>query len=101
MVFIWGIVDGASLVAQTVKNPPEMQEMGIDPWVGKIPWKTWQPTAGFLPREPHGQRSLVGYSPWSHKEWDMTEQLTISLWVGMRNKDFFSPSSFLDAVLSV
>ena len=22
---------------------------------------------------PHGQRSLVGYSPWSHKESDMTE----------------------------
>ena len=22
---------------------------------------------------PHGQRSLVGYSPWGHKESDMTE----------------------------
>ena len=22
---------------------------------------------------PHGQRSLEGYSPWAHKEWDMTE----------------------------
>ena len=22
---------------------------------------------------PHGQRSLVGYSPWGHKELDMTE----------------------------
>ena len=27
----------------------------------------------FLPGESHGQRSLVGYSPWSHKESDMTE----------------------------
>ena len=26
---------------------------------------------------PNGQRSLVGYSPWSHKESDMTEQLSI------------------------
>ena len=26
--------------------------------------------------EFHGQRSLVGYSPWDHKEWDTTEQLT-------------------------
>ena len=26
----------------------------------------------------HGQRSLVGYSPWDHKELDMTEQLTLS-----------------------
>ena len=25
---------------------------------------------------PHGQRSLVGYSPWGHKEWDMAEQLS-------------------------
>ena len=28
------------------------------------------------PGEPHGQRSLVGYSPWSRKESDTTEQLT-------------------------
>ena len=27
----------------------------------------------FLPREFHGQRSLVGYSPWGHKGSDMTE----------------------------
>ena len=25
---------------------------------------------------PHGQRSLVGCSPWGHKEWDTTEGLT-------------------------
>ena len=43
----------------------------------------------------------MGYSPWSHKEWDMIEQLTLSLWVGMRNKDFPPAPSFLDAVLSV
>ena len=102
MTFIWAIVDGASLVAQTVKDPPEMQATGVDPWVGKIPWRrTWQPTLVFLPQESHGQGSLVGYSAWSHKEWDTTEQPTLSLWVGMRNKDFFPPSSFLDAVLSV
>ena len=27
---------------------------------------------------PHGQRSLVGYSPWSHKELNMTERLSSS-----------------------
>ena len=27
----------------------------------------------FLPGESHGQRSLVGYSPWGCKESDMTE----------------------------
>ena len=38
---------------------------GFDPWVRKIPWRRkWQPTPVFLPRKFHGQRSLVGYSPW-------------------------------------
>ena len=32
----------------------------------------------FLPGEFHGQRNLVGYSPRSCKELDMTEQLTLS-----------------------
>ena len=46
----------------------------IDPWARKIPWrKKWQPTAVFLPGEFHGQRNLVGYSPWSCKKPDMTE----------------------------
>ena len=35
------------------------------------------PTPVFLPEESHGQRSLVGYSPWGPKESDMTEQLTL------------------------
>ena len=33
----------------------------------------------FLPGEFHGQRSLVGCSPWGHKEPDTTERLTLSL----------------------
>ena len=35
-----------------------------------------RPTPVFLPGESHGQRSLVGSSPWGHKELDMTERLT-------------------------
>ena len=31
-----------------------------------------------LPGKPHGQRSLVGYSPWSRKELNTTEQLHFS-----------------------
>ena len=39
----------------------------FDPWVRKIPWRrSWLPTPVFLPRESHGRRSLVGYSPWGH-----------------------------------
>ena len=49
----------------------------FDPWVGKIPWRrTRQPTPVFLPGEPRGQRSLVGYSPRGCKELDRTERLT-------------------------
>ena len=55
-------------MAQTVKNPPAMQETQVDPWVGKIPWRRkWLPTPAFFPGESHGQRSLAGNSPWSCK----------------------------------
>ena len=58
------------------RNWPAMQEteeMVLDPCVGKIPWsRKWQLTPVFLPGKFHAQRSLVGYSPWSHKESDMT-----------------------------
>ena len=38
-------------------------------WVGKISWRRkWQPTPVLLPGKSHGQRNLVGYSPWDHKE---------------------------------
>ena len=39
--------------------------------------RKWQPTPVFLPGESCGQRNLVGYSPWDHKELDMTEQLSM------------------------
>ena len=59
-----------------IKNPPAMQETRFNPWVRKIPWRReWKPTPVFWPGKSHGQRSLVGYSPWSHKELDMTEWL--------------------------
>ena len=58
-----------SLVAQTVKNLPAMQEdQGSISALGRFPWRRkWQLTPVFLPRESHGQRSLVGYSPWGCK----------------------------------
>ena len=47
-------------------NAGDIRDVGLipvfSPWVGKMPWRrAWQPTPVFLPREPHGQRSLVGY----------------------------------------
>ena len=42
----------------------------------KIPWRRkWHPTSVLLPGESHGHRSLVGCSPWGHKELDATEWL--------------------------
>ena len=65
-------------MALVVKNPPanagDIRDMGSISEVEKIPWRRkWQPTPVFLPGEPHGQRSLVGYSPWGCKVSDMTE----------------------------
>ena len=58
-------VSRASLVAQT-----------FNPWIGKIFWKRkWQPTPVLLPGKFHGLRSLVGYSPWGHKESNTTERV--------------------------
>ena len=46
--------------------------------VGCLAWEDsleegMQPTPVFLPGKSYGQRSLVGYSPWGHKESDMSE----------------------------
>ena len=41
-----------------------------------MPWRReWQATPVFFPGEPHGQRSLVGYSPWGLKGSDTSKQL--------------------------
>ena len=51
-----------------VKNPPAMQETQVWSLGREDTWpKKWQPTPVFLPGKSHGQRSLVGYSPWGCK----------------------------------
>ena len=56
------------------KNAGDVKRGRFDPWIGKIPWRrAWQPIPVSLPREFHGQRSLVSYSPQGCKELDMTE----------------------------
>ena len=71
-------VGGTSQVALVVKNLPanagDTRRCRFDPWVRKIPWRrAWHPTPVFLPGESHGQGSLACYSPWSHKELNVTE----------------------------
>ena len=64
------------LVAQMVKNPPTTCEN----WVRSLGWEDaleeGTTTHSYSRLEnPHGQRSLVGYNPWGHKELD-TERLS-------------------------
>ena len=72
----------ASLVAQKVKGKElscQCRRCGFDSWVRMILWRRkWKTTLIFLPRKFHVQRSLRGYSPWGHKQSDMTEQLNNS-----------------------
>ena len=66
----------------------ETQEMqvpwipgSLGPWVRKVPWKRKQlPTPVFLPGKSHGQRSLVDYSSWGHKESDVSQWLSTHSW---------------------
>ena len=63
--------------SSVIKNPPAMQEMWVLSLDQEDSWRrAWQPTPVFLPGEPHGQRSLAGYSPWGCKELDTPEQLS-------------------------
>ena len=68
----------ASQVVLVVKNPPanagDIKDTGLIPGSGRSSGGgSWQPTPLFLPGESRGQRSLESYSPWGHKESDMTE----------------------------
>ena len=45
-------------------------------YINVLVWRRqWHPTPVLLPGKSHGWRSLVGYSPWGHKESDTTERL--------------------------
>ena len=72
-IIIINTVNGGAVV----KNPPANAtdtEDSSSISVRKIPWsRKWQPTLVFLSGKFHGERSLVGYSPWGRKESDMTE----------------------------
>ena len=72
---------GSFLVAQMVKNLPAMHETQVQSLGQEGALKKGMAThcLVFLPGEFHGQRSLVGYSPWGCKKSDKTEQLSLSL----------------------
>jgi len=63
-------------VAQMVKRVPTMKETHVRSLDWEDPLeKEMATTPVLLPGKSHGQRRVVGYSPWSLKESDRTEQL--------------------------
>ena len=61
----------------------ECRRPGFDPWIRKTPGRReWLPIPVFLPGKYYGQRSLEGYSPWGHKESDLTEHTHTHLYLG-------------------
>ena len=53
-------------------------DLGSIPGSGRSPGEgNGNPTPVFLPGESRGRRSLVGYSPWGHKESDTNEQIVV------------------------
>ena len=82
----------ASLVAQTVKNSPAVQETQVQSLGWEDPLEKGIAThSSIFAGEFHGQRSLVGYNPWGCNKSDMTERLTLSL--SMPNLIFFSENT--------
>ena len=81
---------GGSAGKESALRVPQWGRPGFDPWVGKIPGlgrspggRHGSPLQYSCLENPHGQRSLVGYSPWGHKESNMTEWLsTHKIWHG-------------------
>ena len=76
--------------SQMLKNPPAMPETWVQSPSWEDPWRRkWIHTPVSLPGEFHGQRSLAGYSPWGHKESDMTERLILHFTCDLIDKRSF------------
>ena len=62
------------VVKNTLAKAGDIKDTGLIPGSGRSPGEgKQQPIPVFLPGESHGQRSLVGYSPWGRKESDTNE----------------------------
>ena len=68
---------GGSVVKDLPVNAGDTRVAGWIPGSGRSPAAgNGNPLQYSCLENPHGQRSLVGYSPWGHKESDTTEQLS-------------------------
>ena len=61
-------------------------DLGLIPGLGRSPGGGYgNPLQYSCLENPHGQRSLAGYSPWSYKESNMTERLSTVQHLRQRN----------------
>ena len=68
------------MVAQMVKRLPTMRETWVRFLSRKDPLEKEMAThSSTLAWKSHGLKSLVGYSPWGHKELDTIERLHLTL----------------------
>ena len=77
------IATGLALVAQMVKNANAggVRDVGLIPGSGRSPGEGNGSSLQYSCLENFKDRSLVGYGPWGHTELDMTERLTLSLFM--------------------
>ena len=65
-------------MAQLVKNPPAMRES----WVRSLGWEDpLEKGKATLPLQYSGLENSMDYSSWGRKESDITERLSLSLWL--------------------
>ena len=88
MLFLGGFPGGSD----SKESACNVGDAVLIPGSGRSPWRReWLPTPVFLPRKSHGQRILMGYSPWGHKESNTTEPVIASHNISMHGvKTFMS-----------
>ena len=76
VIFLWNILPSSlGFPGGTSGTEPACQCRRLKRLRGRSPGVGWLPIPVFLLGKFHGQKSLVGYSPWGQKESDMTEWL--------------------------
>ena len=65
IISFWGGFLGGAVGKESGCQCRSYKRHKFDIWIREVSWnRKWQPAPVFLPGEFHGQRSLVGYSPW-------------------------------------
>ena len=75
LLVFWGFLGGANCQEPTCRRH---KRRGFDPWIGKIPWRHNNPLQYSCLENPHGRRSLAGYSPWGRYESDRHDWIDLA-----------------------